>query len=147
MHFKNWYSFIELVIYIFFVWILFLSWMYVIWQFFDLNDNLKKVDDLRKDVILFETDLIKLTTNWYKFSTWWNQKVVLQNENTYIGYICSWYDLEQFNSDSEWNYVSMIKKYDNLTCLNLSWYELSWLNIDLKLKFRWTWLNLHYYFY
>jgi len=147
MHLKNWYSLIELVIYIFFVWILFLSWMYVIWQFFDLNDNLKKVDNLRKDVILFETDLIELTTNWYKFSTWWNQKVVLQNENNYIWYICSWYDLEQFNSDSGWNYVSMIKKYENLTCLNLSWDELSWLNIDLKLKFRWTWLNLHYYFY
>jgi len=31
--------------------------------FIDLNDNLKKVDNFRKDIIMFDTDLIKLRTN------------------------------------------------------------------------------------
>ena len=92
----------------------------------------------------FEKDFINLITNDYSFYTWGN-KLVLSWENNLVWFICSW-NILKANFDSNWNITYIAKKYKNLPCKSLSWYYQTWINLDLNLKFKWTWLVLHYYF-
>ena len=138
------FTFIELILYMAFVGFIWLASFFVINQFFDLNKTLYSYKEYKMSFLNFEKDLINLITNDYSFYTWGN-KLVLSWENNLVWFICSW-NILKANFDSNWNITYIVKKYKNLPCKSLSWYYQTWINLDLNLKFKWTWLVLHYYF-
>jgi len=142
---KKAFSLIELILYIsFFIFIWFAS-LNTINQFFSLNNTLKNYKEYKLQFLDFEKDFLNLITeNHYTYYTWWS-KIVFSWENLLLWYICSW-NLQKATFLNNWDIASITKTWDKLYCISLSWYYQTWINLDLKLKFLWTGLDLHYYF-
>ncbi len=137
------FSLIELILYIAFISFVWLASFNILWVFFDLNKQLEYYKNLKKNYIQFENDFINLYIKWYKFYSWWN-KLILSWDNL-IWYICSW-TLQKVYFDNSWNANYTINNWNYVKCLYMSWYYKTWINLDLKIYFLWTGLNLHYYF-
>jgi len=137
------FTLIELILYVVFVSIIWLASFSIISQFFGLNKILYSYKEFKIDYLDFDKDLIDLITSDYQYYTWWN-KLVLTGTDL-IWFACSWNVLKA-DFDSTWNITSVLKEYKYLPCNSLSWYYQSGINLDLNLKFKWTWLILHYYF-
>ena len=138
-------KFLELLIYIVFFSFIGLAGFNVINQFFELNEKLYKYKQLKLNFLEFEQDFINLYEGKYTFFTWWNKLVLSWTNWDLIWYICSW-NIQKVKFDSTWNVITVVNKWDYLKCLSLSWYYQTGINLDIKLKFLWTWLDLHYYF-